>query len=130
MSNKTNTAANVNVNVNANEMTIEQLQELLNAKTAAAEKQQYAAAVDFFNAVTANTTVKYSKRDAAAVALLLTGKTAITAKDIKAVLRGAGCEVSDTGNQYTQGLPQLLNTAAAVNVKLTITAERIQPAAE
>jgi hypothetical protein len=90
------------------------------------ELTKYEKALAIFQELTANTTIKYSKRDAVAIALIMAGTANITAKDIKAVLEQAGENVSDTGNQYTQGLPQLLNTAKALNVKLEFTASKLE----
>lgn len=94
------------------------------------ELTKYEKALAIFQDLTANTTIKYSKRDAVAIALIMSGTTNITAKDIKAVMEQAGENVSDTGNQYTQGLPQLLNTAKALNVKLEFTASKLENTAE
>lgn len=92
------------------------------------ELTKYEKALAIFQELTANTTIKYSKRDAVAIALIMAGTANITAKDIKAVLEQAGENVSDTGNQYTQGLPQLLNTAKALNIKLEFTASKLEAA--
>jgi hypothetical protein len=90
------------------------------------ELTKYEKALSIFQELTASTTIKYSKRDAVAIALIMAGTANITAKDIKAVMEQAGENVSETGNQYTQGLPQLLNTAKALNVKLEFTASKLE----
>lgn len=92
------------------------------------ELTKYEKALVTFQELTANTTIKYSKRDAVALALIMAGTANITAKDIKTVLEQSGENVSETGNQYTQGLPQLLNTAKALNVKLEFTASKLETA--
>ena len=97
-----------------------------NLKNELLEITKHEKAVKTFSELTTNTTQKFSKRDAAAIALLLNGVVTITTSDIKQVLSQSGINTSASGNQYTQGLPQLLNTAKVLNISLEIKAVKLE----
>lgn len=75
----------------------------------------------------------FSSRDGVALAYIiakggeLNNTEQFTSATVQEIFKACGLNVSGTDGQYRQGIPQLISTATALKVKLTIKAEFTEP---
>ena len=104
--------------------------ELKNARSELFELTKHEKVAEVFNKLRSGSQSKnFSSRDGVALAYIiakggeLNNTEQFTSATVQEIFKACGIAVSGTDGQYRQGIPQLISTANALKVKLTITAE-------
>jgi hypothetical protein len=109
--------------------------ELKNTENALFELTKHEKTAEVFNKLKSSSqSQNFSSRDGVALAYIiakggeLTNAEQFTSATVQEIFKACGLAVSGTDGQYRQGIPQLISTATALKVKLTLKAEFTEPA--
>lgn len=104
--------------------------ELKTAKAELFELTKHEKTAEVFNKLKSGSqSQNFSSRDGVALAYIiakggtLENSEQFTSATVQEIFKACGLNVSGTDGQYRQGVPQLISTATALKVKLTIKAE-------
>lgn len=104
--------------------------ELKKAKSELFELTKHEKVAEVFNKLKSGSqSQNFSSRDGIALAYIiakggeLSNTEQFTSATVQEIFKACGLAVSGTDGQYRQGIPQLISTATALKVKLTIKAE-------